>query len=152
MPKKILLADDDVSVRENLGRVLELELYDVVLASSGSEAAAKFRADPPDLMLLDLDMPDQKGWETLNANCRAGRRVPIFIITALPHQAKRAEQLGAAALMEKPLHLPLLLQTVSDLLAKAVETQRVRTISEAAGFHTSPAWPGAQPSCTGGAC
>jgi len=152
MTKRILLADDDASVRETLGRVLELEHYDVVLAGGGREAVAKFRADPPDLVLLDLDMPDQNGWQVFDAICHVAPRVPVLIITAVPHQAKRAAQLGAAALMEKPLHLPRLLQILSDLLAESVETRRARTTGKAAEFDTLPAWPKAQPSCTGGTC
>jgi len=152
MTKRILLADDDASVRETLGRVLELEHYDVVLASGGREAVAKFRVGPPDLVLLDLDMPDQNGWQVFDAMCHVAPRVPVLIITAVPHQAKRAAQLGAAALMEKPLHLPRLLQSLSDLLAESVETRRARTTGKAAGFDTLPAWPKAQPSCTGGTC
>ena len=152
MTKRILLADDDASVRETLGRVLELEHYDVVLAGGGREAVAKFRADPPDLVLLDLDMPDQNGWQVFDAMCHVAPRVPVLIITAVPHQAKRAAQLGAAALMEKPLHLPRLLQVLSDLLAESVETRRARTTGKAAEFDTLPAWPKAQPSCMGGTC
>ena len=152
MTKRILLADDDASVRETLGRVLELEHYDVVLAGGGREAVAKFRADPPDLVLLDLDMPDQNGWQVFDAICHVAPRVPVLIITAVPHQAKRAAQLGAAALMEKPLHLPRLLQVLSDLLAESVETRRARTTGKVAEFDTLPAWPKAQPSCTGGTC
>ncbi|MGO8927281.1 MAG: response regulator [Limisphaerales bacterium] len=152
MTKRILLADDDASIREALGQVLELEHYDVVLTGGGCEAVAKLRADLPDLVLLDLDMPDQNGWQTFDAMRHVAPRVPVLIITAVPHQAKRAAQLGAAALMEKPLHLPRLVQILSDLLAESVETRRARTTGKAAEFDTLPAWPKAQPSCTGGTC
>ena len=152
MTKIILLADDDASVRETLGRVLELEHYEVVLAASAREAVAKFWSEPPDLVLLDLAMPDQNGWEAFDAMHRVSPRVPILIITAAPHQAKRAALLGAVALMEKPLHLPRLLQIISDLLADSVESRRARTTDQPAKIQTLPAWPGAQPSCTGGAC
>jgi len=152
MTKKILLADDDASIRETLGRVLELEQYEVVLAGTGREAVAKFQANPPDLVLLDLNMPDQNGWEALDTMCRRVPQVPVFIITAAPHQAKRAAQLGAAALMEKPLHLPLLLQSLSGLLTESDATRRARTADQPAQPHALPAWPGAQPSCTGGTC
>jgi DNA-binding NtrC family response regulator len=152
MTKRILLADDDASIREALGRVLELEHYDVVLAGGGREAVAKLRADLPDLVLLDLDMPDQNGWQTFDMMRHVAPQVPVLIITAVPHQAKRAAQLGAAALMEKPLHLPRLVQILSDLLAESVETRRVRTTDKAAEFDTLPAWPKAQPSCPGGTC
>jgi DNA-binding NtrC family response regulator len=127
MTKRILLADDDASVRETLGRVLELEHYEVVLAGGGRDALAKLRADPPDLVLLDLSVPEQNGWQAFEAMCRAAPRVPILIITAIPHQAKRAAQRGAVALMEKPLHLPRLLQVLNDLLAESVETRRAPT-------------------------
>ena len=152
MIKKILLADDDASVRETLGRVLELEHYGVVLAGSGREAIAKFWSEPLDLVLLDLDLPDQNGWAAFDAMHRVAPRVPILIITAVPHQAKRAAQLGAAALMEKPLHLPRLIQMLRTLLTDSVETRRARTTDQLDEFQTLPAWPETQPSCTGGTC
>jgi CheY-like chemotaxis protein len=116
MKKKILLADDDASVRKMLGRLLESEQYEVVLAGNGREAVAQFRADPPDLVLLDLKMPDKDGWQALEQMHAAGSMPPVIIITATPHQGRRATQSGADALLEKPLHLPLLLQTIHDLL------------------------------------
>jgi CheY-like chemotaxis protein len=152
MNKKILLADDDASVRETLGRVLELVHYDVVLAGSGREAVAKFQAAPPDLVLLDLNMPGQDGWQAFDAMSRLAPLVPIILITALPHQAKRAAQLGASALMEKPLHLPRLLETVGGLLANAAEGRRLRTTASHAAIPILPAWTKAQPNCTGGTC
>ena len=155
MTKRILLADDDASVRETLGRVLELEHYEVVLAGSGREAVAKFRADPPDVVLLDLNMPDQNGWQAFDAMGCMTPRVPVVIITAASHQAKRAAQLGAAALMEKPLHLPRLLQMLSDLLVEPVEPAeagRARTLGNPAEVRALTAWPEAQPSGTRGTC
>jgi two-component system response regulator MprA len=152
MNKRILVADDDASVRETLGRVLELERYDVVLAGTGREAIAKLRSAVPDLVLLDLNMPDQNGWQAFAAMSSAAPGVPVFIITAVPHQARRAAQLGAAALMEKPLDLPRLLEIVGDLLARAAVTRRVRAEGSHATIPILPAWTKTQPNCTGGAC
>ncbi|MGO8927277.1 MAG: response regulator [Limisphaerales bacterium] len=103
-------------------------------------------------MLLDLDMPDQNGWQTFDVMCHVAPRVPVLIITAVPHQAKRAAQLGAAGLMEKPLDLPRLLQILSDLLAESAETRRAWTTGKAAEFDTLPARPKAEPSYMGGTC
>jgi len=64
--KKILLADDDASIRQMLGQVLLAEQYDVVFAATGREAAARFIADLPNLFLLDLNMPDRDGWDALD--------------------------------------------------------------------------------------
>ena len=118
MKAKILLADDDVSVREMLGRVLESEHYDVVYAKTGREAAAKFIADLPDLVLLDLNMPDRNGWDAFDLMNRTHPSVPVIIITATPQQHEHAARLGIDALVEKPLKLPLLLAIIADLLAE----------------------------------
>ena len=152
MAHTILLADDDVSVRETLARVLELERYAVLLAGTGREAVAKLLSHSPDLVLLDPVMPDQNGWQAFEAIRGAAPLVPIIIITAIPHQSKRAAQLGAAALMEKPPHLPRLLQVLDELLAKSAGAQRVRTSGSHAGVPTFPAWPQPQPTCRGGTC
>lgn len=127
MPKKILLADDDAGVRETLGCLLESENYLVTLARTGRDAAAKFFADLPDLVLLDLNMPDRDGWDVFGLMHQTHPLVPVIIITAMSQQHKRASDCGVDALMEKPLNLPLLLATIADLLA-APEKVRVRQL------------------------
>ena len=134
MKAKILLADDDASVREVLGRVLESEHYDVVLARTGRETAAKFIADVPDLVLLDLNMPDRDGWDAYDLMNQTHPFVPVIVITARPQQYEHAAKLGIDALMEKPLNLPLLLATITDLLAES-EMEREQRLTDP-GFKT----------------
>jgi len=134
MKAKILLADDDAGVRETLGRVLKSEDYEVVLAKTGREAAAKFVADLPDLVLLDLNMPDRDGWEAFALMEHSRPLVPVIVITARPQQYQHAAELGIDALMEKPLDLPLLLVTIGDLLAES-EAERVQRLTNP-GFKT----------------
>ena len=129
MTKRILLADDDPGVRQMLARVLELEHYRVVLAGTGWEAAAKFRACAPDLVLLDLNMPGKDGWEAFDLMNDTYPFVPVIVITAKPQQYARAVEVGVDALMEKPLDLPLLLATIADLLAES-ESDRVRRLTD----------------------
>jgi len=152
MTRTILLADDDASVRETLARVLELEHYDVVQAGTGGEAAAKFRAYGPDLVLVDLELVEPNGGEGFEAMSGTEPPVPVVIITARPHQYKHAARLGADALMEKPLHLPLLLETIKDLLAESIASRLARVKGGRARCHYLPVWPEAQPSCSGGTC
>ena len=64
MKKKVLLVDDDPGVRRMLLRVLEEEDYDVVPAVNGLEALDLATNTAPDLVLLDLNLPVQNGWET----------------------------------------------------------------------------------------
>ncbi|HWI57213.1 MAG TPA: response regulator, partial [Bacillota bacterium] len=61
MKKQILLADEDESVRKMVARVLETAGYAVALAHTGSEAVARVRDRPPDLVLLDLMVPNAGG-------------------------------------------------------------------------------------------
>ena len=118
MKKTILLADDDASIRAMVGRVLELENYNVVFACSGRDATLRFMAGPPDLVLLDLNMPDKDGWEAWRLMNYWQRLVPVIVITARPHQYGQALQGKVDALMEKPLDLRLLLETIQQLVAE----------------------------------
>jgi DNA-binding response OmpR family regulator len=117
--KTILLADDDAAIRTMVGRVLAAESYNVFFAKTGCEAARQFKTDPPDLVLLDLNMPEKDGWETFEEMCAVNPMLPVIIITASPYDYEQAVQLGADALMEKPLNLSLLLKTIRELLAES---------------------------------
>lgn len=134
MTKTILLADDDAGVRAMLGQALVSEQYEVITAKTGREAAAKFVAHQPDLVLLDLNMPGKDGWEAFDLMSHTHPLVPVIVITAKPQQYAHAVKLGVDALMEKPLHLPLLLETIKDLIAES-ESDRMRRLTNP-GFRT----------------
>jgi DNA-binding response OmpR family regulator len=116
--KKILLAEDDASISKILGDVLEMEHYEVMRSRNGRETAAAFIAELPELVLLDLNMPDRNGWEVYDLMHRTHPSVPVIIITALSQQHGRAADLGVM-LMEKPLDIPMLLETIRECLAKS---------------------------------
>lgn len=126
MKKTILLADDDASIRTMVGRLLESEDYDVVLAGSGRETTSRFADDPPDLVLLDLNMPDKDGWEAFRVISGLDGSVPVIVITARPHQYDEAVRRRIDALMEKPLDLPLLLHAIQNLLAEPRTARHAR--------------------------
>jgi DNA-binding response OmpR family regulator len=128
--KKILLADDDAAIRQTLGQLLTLEQYEVIPAANGREAAAKFIAEPPDLVLLDLNMPERDGWDVLNLMSGTHPLIPIIIITAESQQYEHAARLSVDALMEKPLDLPILLKTIRDFTAES-EPERLWRLSQA---------------------
>jgi two-component system response regulator TrcR len=131
MKKRILLVDDDAGIREMLGRVLESEQYEVVLAGTGREAVAKFAASAPDLVLLDLNMPDLDGWEAIDQITSTHPFVSVIVITARPKQYEQAAEMAVDALMEKPLNLPLLLTAIAGLVAES-ESERVNRLSNPA--------------------
>src|SRR5262245_48480477 len=134
MRKTILLADDDASIRTMVGRVLFSEGYKVLLARTGREAASQFLNGPPDLGLLDLNMPDKDGWEAFHLMNTLEPYVPVIVITARPHQYEMALNRRIDALMEKPLDLGLLLQAIKRLLAEP-DQDRLNRLSDP-GFRT----------------
>lgn len=138
MKMKLLLVDDDPGVRRMLQRVLEEEDYAVVAAPNGLEALESARTRAPDLVLLDLNLPMQNGWDTLGQLAAQDPLLPVIIITARPNQLFPALASGAGALMEKPLDLPRLLRTIRDLLAEPAETRLARMAGKRAEFHYLP--------------
>jgi len=129
MKRRILLADDDESVRKMVGRVLESEDYEVLLAQTGREAIIRALSSSPDLVLLDINMPDKNGWEAFELIERIHPYVPVIVITARPNQHEHATQVGIDALMEKPLDLELLLKTIHSLLDES-DRDRIRRLSD----------------------
>ena len=138
--RTILIADDDDSLRESLAAVLRLENYEVRLAENGRIAVRQFLDGPPDLILLDLNMPDTNGWQAFEVMARLAPDVPVIVITARPHQARRAAEAGIDMLLEKPLDIPVLLDTIRSLLDAPDESRFAKILR---AWHTSDA-PGTQ--------
>jgi DNA-binding response OmpR family regulator len=140
MKKRILVVDDDPQILESLCKVLRAEGYEVVLAGDGREGIEKFSTERIDLVLLDLNLPDNSGWDTFGTLSSLNPFSPIIIITGRQNQYEMATSAGVGALMEKPLDVAFLLLTISELLAEPPETR----IKRLAGLHNyvrhSRAW------------
>ncbi|HUK81242.1 MAG TPA: response regulator [Verrucomicrobiae bacterium] len=136
--KTILLVDDDPSVREMVGRVLTGEGYLVLTAANGPEALRIAASTAIDLVLLDLNMPGQSGWDTFERLTSGNPLLAIVIITARSQQLFTAVNAGTGALLEKPLDYPKMLQTIRDLLAESPETRITRLTGKRADFHYLP--------------
>ena len=118
-PKRLLVVDDDASIRTMLDRVLTGEGYAVQTVADGDAALARARIVRPDLVLLDLALPPTDGWDIL-ARLRGEHRIPVIIVTARCGEAGTAALAGAEALLEKPLDYPTLLRTIADVLSASV--------------------------------
>jgi len=134
----ILLVDDDPAVREMVGRVLVGEGYLVFPAANGPEALKIAAAAAVDLVLLDLNMPDQSGWDTFERLTSENPLLGVIIITARPQQLFTAVNAGVGALLEKPLHFPKLLKTIRDLLVESSEVRLARLAGKRADFRYLP--------------
>ena len=143
--KNILVVDDDPSVRAMLTRALAKEGYQVQSAADGAEALRSANATPPDLVLLDVKLREESGWDVFRRFIRKWPLLPVVIITARPNQLFTALAAGVGALLEKPLHVPRLLLTISRLLRESVETRVARLAGKDAQFDYLPAWLAAAP-------
>src|SRR5216117_1837207 len=119
---RILVVDDDAAVRESLGRALRLEGYDVELASDGSEALERLQGNgaDPDLVVLDVLMPNVDGLEVCRRLRRSGSRLPVLMLTARDEVDDRVAGLDAGAddYVTKPFALDELLARVRALLRR----------------------------------
>ena len=113
--KRVLIVDDDALVRASLASVLECEGYEVYGAADGQAAVKSAIDHVPDLVLLDLNMPNMDGWSAFTKLEHTRPLIPIIVITARPHQYKNAVRLGVDAFMEKPLNIPVLLRAIRKL-------------------------------------
>jgi CheY-like chemotaxis protein len=125
---RVLLVDDDRSVLDALGAVIESEGFELVRAADGHEAVEKFRQQPIDIVLLDLNMPVKGGWDTLERLTTINPLLQIIVITARSDAYPVAVAAGVAALMQKPLDIPLLLEAMRELLAEPT-TERLARIT-----------------------
>jgi DNA-binding response OmpR family regulator len=126
MKKRILVVDDDEPVRNSLKKVLEGAGYEVVLAAGGLEAAVRFEPGQFDLLVLDLILPNQSGWDVFERLTTYRPAVPVIIITGLPNQRSVAEMAGAGALFEKPIEPTALLGRIAELLLEPPERRLER--------------------------
>jgi two-component system cell cycle response regulator len=118
--KKVLIVDDEETILLLFKRYVNKEGYQAQSAETGQEALEKIKADPPDLILLDVMMPDMNGYEA----CRVIReipgmqKIPIFIVTALKHQVDSSDAIesGATDVLVKPISEAELMKRVKRAL------------------------------------
>ena len=136
--KCILLVDDDSTVRDSLHDVLVSEGYFVIPAENGQMALDLIGKSSVDLVLLDLNMPVKNGWDTYEHITREYSLVPIIIVTARPNQLFTAVSAGVGALLEKPMDIPILLETIRKLLAESDEQRLARLVGKGSCLHYQP--------------
>jgi chemosensory pili system protein ChpA (sensor histidine kinase/response regulator) len=119
----VMVVDDSLTMRKVLGRLLEREGYEVVVAKDGMEGIQKLQESLPHIILSDIEMPRMDGFE-FSRNVRADARtagIPIIIIssrTAEKHQ-NHAKELGVNAFLGKPVQDDELIAQITALIGKA---------------------------------
>ena len=126
MPRTILVVDDEPTILETLAYNLERDGYAIVTAVDGAEALAAFRREKPDLIVLDLMLPELSGTEV----CRIIRResqVPILMLTARDSEIDKVVglELGADDYVTKPYSSRELLARIKAVLRRLQEPEEL---------------------------
>ena len=118
--KRVLVIDDDLPIRGMLAAALRQHGYQVLLAGDGGEGHRALTIHQPDVVLLDLAMPDVNGWDFLQRTQETGHlgKIPIVVVSAHASQQPQALlRMGVAAILPKPFNLSDLLDLIEHLTA-----------------------------------
>ena len=122
MGKKILVVDDEPHLAEMMANRLRASHYDVVTALTGHEALDRVEGEKPNLILLDILMPDMDGYQVLRRLKEKDetRRIPVIVLTVKKwsEDIKRAVEGGASDYIVKPFDPRALLQKIEGVLKK----------------------------------
>ena len=118
--KRVLVIDDDLPLRGMLAAALRQHGFQVLLAGDGAEGQRALTIHHPDIVLLDLAMPDVNGWDFLQRLQETGHlgQIPIVVLSAHVRVEPQALlQMGVAAILPKPFNLPELIELIEHLAA-----------------------------------
>ena len=116
--EKILCVDDDSSLLFLYQEEFSEEGYEVIVARDGKEALEKYDQESPDLVVLDLRMPNMDGLETLNALLGKNRQLPVILNTAYPTHRDNFMTWGAEAYVLKSSDFTELKRKIREVLEK----------------------------------
>ncbi|GAA5505859.1 response regulator [Novipirellula caenicola] len=118
MPR-ILIVDDNDDNRDVLKRRLERRGFDIVTAGGGKEGIEHAQADSPDVILMDMNMPELDGWEATKQIREQGITVPVIALTAhaMAGDRERAIEAGCTEYHTKPVEMDKLLALIESLLS-----------------------------------
>jgi len=131
---RILVVEDNMDNYELVRFVLERAGYDVFLAMNGRDGVAAARLQKPDLILMDLTMPEMDGWvaaEKLKDD-ELTKSIPLYALSAhtLPIDRKRALEAGCDGYISKPIHMAGFLDVVERALGRKKEKKKIRKSRE----------------------
>ncbi len=117
---RVLVADDEASIRDLLAKTLALAEYDVDLAPDGRTALERLRIAPYDLLITDLKMPGVDGLSVIREARRLKPDIPVIIITGFSSEASAIEavNLGVCGYLTKPFRVPRVLAAAAKALGE----------------------------------
>ena len=125
MPK-ILIVEDNEENRDSLSRRLQRRGFAVIIAEDGKAGVAMAQSEKPDLILMDMNMPELDGWEATRQlkAAAATKDLPVIALTAhaMSGDRDRALEVGCADYHTKPVEFPKLLAQIEALLQNKTAT------------------------------
>jgi len=117
---RVLVVDDEATIRDLLSKTLALAEYDVDLAPDGRTALERLRIIPYDLLITDLKMPGVDGLTVIREARRLKADLPVIIITGYSNEASAIEavNLGVSGYLTKPFRVPRVLAAASKALGE----------------------------------
>jgi DNA-binding response OmpR family regulator len=136
--KTVLVVDDEKQILEVLAAYLEREGFTPTLCATAAEAMAAYHAQRPDLMILDITLPDGSGLDILRAAAAEGERIPTIMLTARAEEVDRVVglELGADDYVTKPFSPREIVARVRAVLRRFDEARRDGQHRHAGGGHT----------------
>jgi DNA-binding response OmpR family regulator len=123
--KKVIIVEDQLTVADLLAEMLSLDEYQVIKIHSSTGALSIIRAENPDVVLLDIMMPDVSGLEVLRFMRREPglQQIPVVIVSAkaLPADIRKGFEEGATAYLTKPVDMSTLRETVAQVIREAAK-------------------------------
>ena len=119
----ILVVEDNIDNYELVRIMLEHSGFETFLAVNGRDGVDAARKQQPDLIVLDMMMPEMDGWraaEKIKSDKRT-KHIPVIALTVrtLPAERKRALEAGVDAYLTKPINMPLFMETIENALEKS---------------------------------
>ncbi len=132
MAYTVLVVDDEEGIRESLGDILEDEGYEVITAETGYEGLKLIEEESPDLVFLDIWLPDRDGIEILEEIRTRNTSLPVVMISGYGtiELAVKATRMGAYDFLEKPLSLERVLLTTQRALERGVLEKEYKALRE----------------------
>lgn len=131
---QILVVDDNDDVRQLVRTVLTEEGHKVQIAAGGDSALEVMRLDAPDVLILDIMMPEVDGYTVLKKMTEEGlkKRIKVLVLTAKTAEADwvRGYRLGADHYLTKPFTMDELLRTLNEVLRMTIDQLRKRRTEE----------------------
>ena len=117
---RVLVVDDEASIRDLLAKTLALAEYDVDVAADGRSALERMRLYPYDLLIVDLRMPGMDGLTVIREAKRYKTDLPVLIITGFSTESSAIEavNLGVAGYLTKPFRVPQVLAAAAKALGE----------------------------------